>query len=137
MKSAKADEIGSPLGQTDPEEKSSAEPREAYKRTLSGETTIENENSIKIEENRRFSTLTSFQIRKKQRKRHKSIPLPFFRFRLYREVEATWGQTDPEEKSSAEPREAYKRTLSGETAIENENPIKKEENRKVFNTNIF
>ena len=44
MKSAKADEIGSPLGQTDPEEKSSAEPREAYKRTLSGETAIENEN---------------------------------------------------------------------------------------------
>ena len=47
MKSAKADEIGSPLGQTDPEEKSSAEPREAYKRTLSGETAIENENPIR------------------------------------------------------------------------------------------
>ena len=63
---------GSPLGQTDPVEKSSAEPREAYKRTLSGETAIENENPIKMEENRRFSTLISSQIRKKQRMRDRS-----------------------------------------------------------------
>ena len=58
------------LGRTDSAQKSSAEPREAYKRTLSGETTIENENSID-------STLIFFKYTEKKRKRHKSIPLPF------------------------------------------------------------
>ncbi|MBP3606075.1 MAG: hypothetical protein J6J66_05715 [Clostridia bacterium] len=68
MKSAKADEIGSPLGQTDPEEKSSAEPREAYKCTLSGETAIENENLTGWKKTARFSTLIPFKsdIKKKR-----------------------------------------------------------------------
>ncbi len=43
------------------------------------------------------------------------------------------GQTDPEEKSSADDREVYKGTPREETAIKNENLIKNEENRKVFN----
>ena len=36
--------FGSPLGQTDPEEKSSADDREVYKCTPREETAIENEN---------------------------------------------------------------------------------------------
>ena len=61
MKSAKADEIGSPRGQTDPEEKSSADDREVYKRTPREETAIENENTIRRKKTVRFSTLIPFK----------------------------------------------------------------------------
>ena len=81
MKSAKADEIGSPLGQTDPVEKSSADDREVYKRTPREETAIENENIMSWKKTVGFQPqyLTKY-VKSKGRGTDLTILLPFFVF---------------------------------------------------------